>query len=207
MAVSSVRTVPASFRMRTEEESTHTDTVTFPAPSSSMTCGFSMVGVPSEYRPSVVHSRALASNSSSADSVRTEDRSVAWACSGSAYASHMVVMTYEACAPASASVPIEPVVLAGPADCGVMVLAMDCGAPDWPGPTLCAPDAAGGVCGSRRTHRRRPTTMTSATTTRIATARMLFLRAGESELMKSMCFPSIGYRERLPRGSGKVTHE
>jgi len=200
MVVSSVKDVPASLRTRTEEESTQADTVRFPAPSSAMTCGFSTVGVPSECRPSFAHSTACASNSSSADSVSTEDRSVAWACSGSVYASYRVVRMYEAWSPASVAVSIAPVAWAGPADCGVMVLAMDCGASDWPGPTLCTPEAAV-VSVSEELVRRSTTTMTSAMTRRIAAATRPFLRVGERELMKFMCFPSIGYRERLPRGT------
>ena len=39
MLVSSVSAVPASLRMRTDEESTQADTVMFPAPSSEMTFG------------------------------------------------------------------------------------------------------------------------------------------------------------------------
>jgi len=207
MLVSSVSAVPASLRMRTDEESTQADTVMFPAPSSEMICGLSRVGVPSACVPSLVHSRAFASNSSSADSVRTEDRSVAWACSGSAYAPHRVVTTYEACAPACSSVSIDPVVFAGPADCGVMVLAMDWGAADWSSALLCTPEAAE-VCEVEEPVRRTMPTMTRAMIRRIAAARRIFLRAGESESsLKSMCIPSIGYRERLPRGSGKVTDE
>ena len=207
MRVSSVSAVPASLRRRTEEESTHTETVTFPAPSSEMICGFSRVGVPSAWVRSLYHSRACASNSSSADSVRTEDRSVACACSGSAYAFHRVLTTYWACAPASVSVPIEPDALAGPADCGVMVLATDCGPADWSSGEDWMPEAAD-VSESEEPVRRRIHEMTRAMIRRIAAARSIFLRAGESESsLKSMCIPSIGYRERLPRGSGKVTHE
>ena len=209
MVVSSVSAVPASLRTRTLEESTHAETVTFPAPSSLRMCTSSRVGEPVVWVPSLVHSRACASNSSSAEAVSTEDRSVARACSGSVYASHRVFMTKVACPAASASVASEPDSFAGPPDCGVMVFATDCGMSDCGSSSaLCAPDAAeAAVSVSEEPVRRRKPAMTSAMMRRIAAASRLFLRAGESELMKSMCIPSVGYRERLPRGSGKVNHE
>ena len=69
------------------------------------------------------------------------------------------------------------------------------------------PEAAD-ISESEEPVRRRIPAMTRAMIRRIAAARRIFLRAGESESsLKFMCIPSIGYRERLPRGSGKVTHE
>jgi len=211
MVVSSVSAVPVSLRTRTLEESTHAETVMFPAPSSLMMCTSSRVGEPVVWVPSRVHSRACASNSSSAEPVSTEDRSVARACSGSAYAPHRVLTTKVACPAASASVASEPDAFAGPPDCGAMVFGTDCGMSDCvSSSTLCAPDAADADAAasvSEEPVRRRKPTMTSAMIRRIAAARRAFLRAGESELMKSMCIPSVGYRKRLPRGSGKVNHE
>ena len=209
MVVSSVSAVPASLRTRTLEESTHAETVMFPAPSSLMMWTSSRVGVPVAWVPSLVHSRACASNSSSAEAVSTEDRSVARACAGSAYASHRVFMTKLACPAASESVASEPDALAGPPDCGAMVLGTDCGMSDCaPSSGLCAPEAAEAAASvSDEPVRRTKPTMTSAMISKMAAASRIFLRAGESELMKSMCIPSVGYRERLPRGSGKVNHE
>jgi len=208
MVVSSVSAVPASLRTRTLEESTHAETVMLPAPSSLMMWTSSRVGVPVAWVPSLVHSRACASNSSSAEAVSTEDRSVARACSGSAYASHRVFMTKLACPAASESVASEPDALAGPPDCGAMVLGTDCGMSDCVSSRLCVPDAADAAASvSDEPVRRTKPTMTSAMISAMAAASRIFLRAGESELMKSMSIPSVGYRERLPRGSGKVNHE
>ncbi len=52
----------------------------------------------------------------------TEDRSVAWACSGSVYASARVCQDVRGLVAASVAVSSRRFALAGPADCGVMVL-------------------------------------------------------------------------------------
>jgi len=118
-------------------------------------------------------------------------------------------MTKVACPAASASVASEPDSFAGPPDGGVMVFSTDWGISDCGSSSaLWAPDAAEAAASvwAEPVRRRKPAT-TSAMIRRIAAASRLFLRAGESELMKSMCIPSVGYRKRLPRGSGKVNHE
>jgi len=74
--VSSVSGDPASFVTVTPVESTQARTVAV-VPSDAVTWASSIRGVPDTRVPSVFHSWACASNSSSADSVRIEDRSVA----------------------------------------------------------------------------------------------------------------------------------
>ena len=206
MVVSSVREVPASLRTLTDEESTHAETVTLPAPSSLRICTSSSVGVPVAWVPSRDHSTAWASNSSSAEAVSTEDRSVACAWAGSEYAPHSVLTTKEVCPAASASVLRDPDAFEGPPDWGVMVFGMDCGSPDWSSGALCTPEAAA-VSAWGEPDRRRTDTTTSEMIRRIAAARRIFLRSGESELTKSMSIPSFGYGARLPLGSGEDGHE
>jgi hypothetical protein len=138
--VSSVSGDPASFVTVTPVESTQARTVAV-VPSDAVTWASSIRGVPDTRVPSVFHSWACASNSSSADSVRIEDRSVAIAVEGSEYACHMEARTKSTCWDASSSLAMPaPAVLAGPADCGWMVLGTDCGtaagsdsAPEAPG--------------------------------------------------------------------------